>query len=314
MLTLFLAATGYLLSIAAITLAVYAFLSSYYDRTLLRSRLRPALKQSLARSHSQGSGIERLLGAATLRRLRSSFDERRAVSGFPLSWNGFLMLSGTTAILGMVFGTAYFNNFLAGIALMIMGLLLPDQVLSLGAGAHKDRTHEQLQLAIQVFGAEYRSSRSVQRAFLGTVPQLPEPIRHHFERCARRLNSGEPHEQVLEELAFRLQHPFARLFVTNCKAVMESQQAAPLFDMIAYQLNQWRIRQTANAAALSGGRMLGLLLNAALPAVYFVNLRLQPATKVLLTETSGGRAMVVLMLLGVLVTFGLNKFLAKADW
>lgn len=305
----------YLVVGAAIAVATYQVLQRLTVRSLLRARLRSVIRdnQNTAK-RSLLRGMDRLLPSAVLDRMIASFNERRSVSALSISWPVFLLVSALMGAGGFILGWVHFRNLLAGIGLGLMGLLLPDQILSMGAGAHRDKTHEQFQLAVQIFAAEYRAERSVQRAFLRAVPQLPEPIRSHFDRAARRLNNGEPHIQVLDDLADRLGHPFAGLFVSNCKAVMEHQGSGPLFDNIAHQLNQWRIRQTANAAALSGGKATGLILNGALPIVYLVQVRVQPNTHAFLTETAGGRGLLVLMLIGVLLTFGLNNLLAKAEW
>lgn len=309
--------TLYVMVTATVALAAYLVLVRLAERSLLRSRLRPLSKAPQGgpgKARASTKSFEWLLPASMIQKIRESFEERRSVSALPISWNLFLSVSVVAGLGGVLTGIFHFRNILAGVGLGVMGLFLPDQFLAIGAGVHQDKTHEQFQLAIQLFAAEYRSERSVQRAFLQTVPQLPEPIRGHFDRAARRLNNGEPYIGVLDELADRLRHPFARLFVNNCKAVMENQKSGPLFDNIAYQLNQWRIRQTANAAAISGGRTTGLILNGALPVVYLIQVRMQPATHTFLTETAGGRGLLVLMLLGILLTFSLNNFLAKAEW
>lgn len=309
----------YIMVTASIALTTYLVLIRLAERSLLRSRLRPLgrslpAESTVFKGRAATKGFEWLLPASMIHKMRESFEERRSVSALPISWNLFILVSVVSGVAGVVTGIFHFHNLLAGVSLGVMGLFLPDQILAIGAGVHRDKTHEQFQLAIQLFAAEYRSERSVQRSLLQVVPQLPEPIRGHFDRAARRLNNGEPYVDVLDELADRLRHPFGRLFINNCKAVMDNQKSGPLFDNIAYQLNQWRIRQTANAAALSGGRTTGLILNGALPIVYLVQVRLQPNTYNFLTETAGGRGLLVLMLLGVLLTFGLNNFLARSEW
>lgn len=313
MLSVFLTLAVYVFAGLAATFFAAAVLMRVTERSLLRARLRTAAVQAAG----AGGGVS-LLGwlmpAAVLQRMRHNFEQRRQAVGLSLSWEAFVVTSLLLGALGFTVGAFYFHNLLAGIVMGALGLLLPDQSLAYGASTHQDRANEQLQLAFQIFAAEYRSNRSVPRAFIATVPQLPEPIRHHFARAARRLNNGEAPKRVLDDLAERLGHPFARMFASNCRAVQENQQSAALFDALAYQLNQWRIRQTQTEAALSGGRLLGLLMNGLLPAIYLVQVRMQPRTYPFLTETSVGRALVILMLLGVLLTFLINRYLARVEW
>lgn len=305
-----------LYAVVAMSLAVAVFflLRRALDRSALLARLRPVVRQTPSVHGRRPRPFPRLLPAAAVDRLITSFNLRRAQSALPISWQAFLALSFVSAATGLALGLLHFRNLLAGLLMAFMGLLLPDQILSLGAGAHREKTSDQFQLAIQIFAAEYRAVRSVPRAFLRTVPQLPEPMRSHFERASTRLNVGEPPAPVLDDLAESLSHPFAPLFVSNCRSVMENQRSAALFDAIAHQLNQWRIRQAATTAALAGGRTTGFILNASLPLLYLGQLRLQPVTHEFLTTTAGGRALLVLILLGALLTFGLNRFLEKVDW
>lgn len=306
----------FLLVAGSVGASVWAFLTQYSQRHLLKARLRVA--QQVQTPSTPGAQKRNPIGwlvpAATLSRLRTGFEERRLVSGFPLTWNAFVTVSVGLSVLLLFVGFTYFQNLLAALAMAVMGLLLPDQVLSTGASVHQDKTHEQLQMAIHTFSTEYRHHRNVQRALLETAKQLPEPIRFHMDQAARGLNTGRDPEEVFAELALRLNHPFARIFISNCRAVMENQQASPLFESIAYQLNQWRVRQTQKRAALAGGKTIGLVLNAALIPVYLVNVRIQPNTHVFFTQVAMGRGLLVLMLAGVLLTFGVNKYLASTDW
>lgn len=302
---------GYVLVAASVALASIGFITRRIERQALQARLR---RPEEMKRRKYRLTLEFLLPAQVAQRMRQKYEHRMRGAPFALPWHQFITLSIAIAFAGFLFGTFYFRNVMAGIAMAALCYMVPDQLLGLGAGSNRDKVHEQLQLAIQIFSSEYRTGRSIARAFLRTAPQLPAPIRDHFERAARRLNNGDNLDLVLEEFVQNLQHPFAALFASNCKAVDEDAQAAAMFDATAYQLNQWRIRYKSHAAALSGGRALGLILNAMLPLVYFVNLKVTPATRVFLTEVPAGRILTVVMLLGALGTFLINKYLLEAEW
>jgi len=210
----------YLLVAVSVGISVWAFLARYNQRHMLKSRLRVAREAQAVQSglpwHQGRSIFTYLLPAEMLARVREGFEARRAVSALPLSWWMFVGISVALSVVFGFVGLVYFHNVLASVALGLMGLMLPDQFLATGASVHKDKTHEQLQMAIQTFSTEYRTHRIIQRAFLETATQLPEPIRFHFERAARRLNNGEDYHVVLGEFRERVNHPFARFFVPNC--------------------------------------------------------------------------------------------------
>jgi tight adherence protein B len=190
------------------------------------------------------------------------------------------------------------ENLLWGVCAAVLGLAAPFLFLNYKRNRRQRILNDQLCDALDFLARILRAGHSLSTGFQMMGTELPEPIAAEFRTCYDQHTLGQPIEQVMIDMARRVDSPDFSFFVTS--VIIQRQTGGDLAELLDNIGNvvRARIRLHQRVKALTAeGRLTGVILSILPPAMFFVLYFLNPDYAGLLINTPPGR-----LALGVMVT------------
>lgn len=236
----------------------------------------------------QGRDRERSLRLAMLRadlRLR------------PAEW---VTLCGASTLLSALSGLLLTHGLLAGLGLGLLGLLVPQAVLSARQAARRTRFNAQLPDALLLLASDLRAGHSFAQALATAAEELPPPLSEEFAWAGGEAALGIAWDTALGRMVERVQSPDLDLIITAILIQLPvGGNLAEVLDAIAATIRE-RVRVSGEVRTLTAeGRLSAIVLMALAPALallfylrdpaYFQPLLDLPLGRLLLGGAFGGQ-------------------------
>jgi tight adherence protein B len=238
-------------------------------------------------------------------RLKKGFVRKLARAHPDLSIRGFLMMVSLIALGGFVAGAFASESLVVGALSAMMAGAVPFLVVNSRSARVQRVIDDQLPDALDFLARILRAGHSLSTAFQMSGEELPDPMASEFRRCYDQHSLGQPLEDVMKDMAVRVDVPDVAFFVT---AVLIQRQTggdlAEVLRNIAGMIRA-RIRLQQHVKAITAeGRLVGAIL-LALPFIFFFILYvLNPNYAGVLLNTTEGRwvtvGALVMQVLGVI--------------
>lgn len=241
-------------------------------------------------------------------RYRTETERLWREAGVPIKAEAILGIQAALAVMGAAVALVALKNPVFALILAGGGAWLPSQFLRWGKERSRRTIQADLIKAVHFFSTEFSETRHVARALILSSRKLPGLVAEVFERSGRRLQAGEDYRGVLDDMATQLKgHPYAVLFGQLCQVAIEDSSVAPMFSSLVVRLNERVLLERRARTAFSGVRTVSYTLNiAAIPAV-ILGIYLVPDGYSLYTQTTQGKAVVILSGVLILVGFWFNR-------
>lgn len=232
--------------------------------------------------------------------------------GWKIGPGPFLFLSVTLAMLAMVATFWVSRNVFVTIAVAILLIFIPSQMLSMALQRQEQRVLNELPVAIQLFVVEYDATKNIREAMSRTAEAVGNPLRKYLVRCAQDLGAGRRPREAFSKLAADLDCDYGRLWTQLLLASTEDATVVKMMLRLITRLGEQRLLVQKNATELSMEKRIGMILNLlVLPG--FI------ATQVLLPDSREffsmplGRVVIVFVFLSVVVGMALDQLLHRVD-
>lgn len=207
-------------------------------------------------------------------------------------------------IVGASLATLWLTENLLWVGLItIVAAVAPFLLLSYKRNRRRRVLNDQLCDALDFLARVLRAGHSLSTGFQMMGSELPEPIATEFRTCYDQHALGAPIEQVMIDMARRVDSSDFAFFVTS--VVIQRQTGGDLAELLDNIGNvvRARIRLAQRVKALTAeGRLTGIILSILPPAMFFILYFLNPEYAGLLINTPPGRmalgVMVLLMITG----------------
>ncbi len=238
-------------------------------------------------------------------RLLPRFERKLSRAHPDLSMRGFFLIVALIGV-GAFAGTGFVSGSLViGVLSGVVAASIPILVVNSRSAKMQRIVDDQLPDALDFLARILRAGHSLSTAFQMSAEELPDPLASEFRRCYDQHSLGQPLEDVLKNMAVRVDVPDIAFFVT---AVLVQRQTggdlAEVLRNIAGMVRA-RIRLQQHVRAITAeGRLVGSIL-LALPFIFFFILYLinPPYAGVLLNTTEGRWVLAgaaVMQILGVI--------------
>lgn len=209
-------------------------------------------------------------------------------------------------ILGMTLAiifAIYINNIVAAIPLMAIGYFIPLIMLDIKVKKKRSLLEEQLCNAIKLFVTEFTTNASVYVALNNISDAVKNPLKGELERLLRKINSGEPRSECFMDFAKRLNNKWAYIFA---KLVIDYIENGTDFTdnliHISNSITEEKIQYKESSAELTLLKSTNLLINAAIPLVYFINKIMNPDQARIFVETGTGKLIMIFVIIGSFIS------------
>lgn len=282
-----------------------------YKKWESKNRLSKRIQLAHANLLKAPQQTNHLTSLTILENLMLRVEDKAEVAGFKWSFKFYITISLALCAIGMFIGAYNFSSIKISLLLGITGLMIPDQIIGFGISSERQKISKQLSSTIEIFTTEYNDTQNIQAAMTSTHPQLPQPIRGHFETVSRRLNNGEEYHEVFNDLAKHLQSNFGHIFCNICISCYENSGSGKLFDNLQAKIAQRIIRERENKTQLFTPKLYAIALLLLTPILFIVNVKIQPSTYYLFTQTQEGKNIVSYAVISAFLGFFVNKLLSK---
>lgn len=228
----------------------------------------------------------------------SFFDSlhRTVLHAFPeMPFNRFLLITGSAATFMFAVTFALTQSVIVGVVGAALGAYVPFLVVTSKRNKRQRLLADQLPEALDFLSRVLRAGHSFSTGLQMMSEELPQPLSAEFRRAYDQHSLGQSIEDVLKDMANRIESTDFAFFVTA--VLIQRQTGGDLSEVlgnISGMIRQ-RIRLQQHVKAKTAeGRLTGYILSA-FPAVMFViSYSLNPTYAGVLIKTSTG-----LMLLGI---------------
>lgn len=215
----------------------------------------------------------------------------------PAEW---VTLCGASSLLLALFGLLLTHGPLAGLILGLLGLLVPQALLSARQATRRNRFAAQLPDALLLLASDLRAGHSFAQALVTAAEELPPPLSEEFAWAGGEAALGIAWDTALGRMVERVQSPDLDLIVTAILIQLPAGgNLAEVLDAIAATIRE-RVRVGGEVRTLTAeGRLSAIVLMALAPALallfylrdpaYFQPLLDLPAGRLLLGGAFGGQ-------------------------
>lgn len=222
----------------------------------------------------------------------------------PAEW---VTLCGALSLLSALVGLLLTHGLLAGLILGLLGLLVPQAVLSARQAARRNRFAAQLPDALLLLASDLRAGHSFAQALATAAEELPPPLSEEFAWAGGEAALGIAWDTALGRMVERVQSPDLDLIVTAILIQLPiGGNLAEVLDAIAATIRE-RVRVSGEVRTLTAeGRLSALVLMALAPALallfylrdpaYFQPLLALPTGRLLLGGAFAGQVVGALII------------------
>jgi len=238
-------------------------------------------------------------------RIDQAFDQLVLESGWdctPIA--GFLLVL-ASGLLGGGLLWSYYDDLLAGIAGMTIGMLVPLVVMTVQRARRMHAVREELPYVLDLLARAVRAGESLDQAIAMVGNETKGLLGREFLQCARQLDMGRSVETVVKSLANRLRVVELRMLATTL--TVHRQAGGNLAEALERMSSVVRDRLSARRqmrASTGAGRASAILIATVSPLAYLVMFLWQPEhVRVLYDDPLGLTLLaiaVILELVGVL--------------
>lgn len=133
---------------------------------------------------------------------------------WPITDTEYLLIRYVGSGLAFVLGWVIFGNFLAGLFLAAIALLLPPLLLDRSISNRQQKFHNQLLDVLIMIKGTVQAGYSLMQALAVAVKEVPAPASEEFGRVLREVQFGIPLEGALFNLGRRMQNDDLQIVVT----------------------------------------------------------------------------------------------------
>lgn len=211
---------------------------------------------------------------------------------------------------GLIIGIAVLRNPVVAVILGFSAFLIPDVILVGFMQKRRMKIIDQLGSAVRIFSAEYADTPQVPRALHMTAKRIPAPLGTLITKASRDLSTGKSKEEVFVEMAKELDFDYGRLFVHLLLLAWDDAAVKPLFARLATRISSLQSLMQKNNSSLAYGRIMAMGVNALIiPMLFLVQWKV-PGAREFMVGHPGGRLLVTLSFLSVLVGLILDRVLS----
>ncbi len=205
----------------------------------------------------------------------------------PAEW---VTLCTTSSLLLALGGLLLTRGPLAGLILGLLGLLVPQAVLSARQAARRTRFDAQLPDALLLLASDLRAGHSFAQALATAAEELPMPLSEEFAWAGGEAALGIAWDTALGRMVERVQSPDLDLIVTAILIQLPAGgNLAEVLDAIAATIRE-RVRVSGEVRTLTAeGRLSAIVLMALAPALALLFYLRDPAYFQPLLELPLGR-------------------------
>ncbi len=217
--------------------------------------------------------------------------KRKLAQAYPdVGLTRFLLITMILALAAFGCMAIVTDSIAIGVVCAAMIALLPLVQLNIRHGKRKRMIEDQLPEALDFLARILRAGHSLATAMQMAGDELPEPLAAEFQLCYAKHSLGQPLEEVMKEMALRIDVTDVAFFVT---AVLIQRQtggdlAEVLKNIAGMVRSRIRLQQHVKAITAEGRLVGGILL--VLPFIFLVILYvLNPSYAGVLFTTPEGR-------------------------
>lgn len=207
-----------------------------------------------------------------------------------LSMKGFGVIVCMIAVGAFTAAAFVTAQLMVGVLAAVMAGSVPFLVVNSRSAKMQRIVDDQLPDALDFLARILRAGHSLSTAFQMSSEELPDPLASEFRRCYDQHSLGQPMEDVLRNMAVRVDVPDIAFFVTA--VLIQRQTGGDLAEVLRNiaSMVRARIRLQQHVKAITAeGRLVGSIL-LALPFVFFFILYvLNPHYAGVLITTTEGR-------------------------
>lgn len=239
----------------------------------------------------------------------------KEMGGLKLAKRGplFFALAMALAAGGFVYGVWFLRNPAAGFVLAVAGVVFPEQVFFYKENSLREKLIEQMGALVRVFAAEYAETPHPVKALGAAARKLPDPIGGIMREAEKDLLLGKDRDDVLIELAKKLDFEYGRLFVQLFRLSFEDEAVKPLFARLAARISNQQELIRKNRVEVTADRIMSLALNLSVIPVYLLMQRVIPESYQFFTGTAAGRGVVVCCLVSAVAGAVLDRMVNRGD-
>lgn len=218
------------------------------------------------------------------------------------------------AVLGLVIGTIWLKNIGAAIILAFLCILLPGQFLTRRDLRKQEKYISQFPIVVRTFLVALEQKGDARMAIAYAAERTPEPSKSLFQNILMKIDSGIEPRIALKELSKEIKVSHAQLFEQLLvDAYYQGTTLIPQFARLAGQVDAMNELTLENAHATHAGRVHNILMHFLVVVIVVLLVKVLPESEKYLTQEIGGRTIVLLTFLSVLIGIIFDRMMSKVD-
>jgi tight adherence protein B len=207
-----------------------------------------------------------------------------------LTMGRFLLMVAALAAAFFFAGAFVAGSFVVGFLAALTAAAIPFLVIGSRSAQYQKVIDEQLPDALDFLARILRAGHSLSTGFQMSAEELPDPLAGEFRRCYDQHSLGQPLDDVLRDMAKRMDVPDVSFFVTA--VLIQRQTGGDLAEVLKNigGMVRARMRLQQHVKAITAqGRLTGTILLVMPFAFFFILYLLNPKYAGVLLNTTEGR-------------------------
>ncbi|ABO49490.1 hypothetical protein Dred_0955 [Desulforamulus reducens MI-1] len=225
-----------------------------------------------------------------------------------------LIVFSIVAVLGLMIGTLWLKNIGAAIILAFLCILLPGQYLSRQDLRKQEKYISQFPIVVRTFLVALEQKGNARSAISYVAERAPEPSKSLFQTILLKIDSGFEPKLALKEITKEIKVSHAHLFEQLlADAYYQGTTLIPQFTRLAGQVDAMNELILENAQTTHAGRIQNFIMHFLVVILAVMLVRVLPESEKYLTQEIGGRTIVLLTFLSVLIGIIFDRMMSKVD-